>query len=108
MSLNQGPAVAESPARNPYTDRNSLEFQFRARRFAKVRALIEAALAERGEARILDLGGTETYWLIGEDFIRQNRDKLPGTEHFSRHWPAMLRIRISSPASSSTLFTPIQ
>jgi hypothetical protein len=76
MSLNQGPAVAESPARNPYTDRNSLEFQFRARRFAKVRALIEAALAERGEARILDLGGTETYWLIGEDFIRQNREKL--------------------------------
>ncbi len=76
MSLSEGSAIAEKPVRNPYTDRTSLEFKFRARRFAKVQALIEDALAERGEARILDLGGTETYWLIGEDFIQKNRDRI--------------------------------
>lgn len=76
MPLGEGSAVAGRPVRDPYSDRASLEFRFRARRFAKVRALIEDALAERGEARILDLGGTETYWLIGEDFIEQNRNRI--------------------------------
>lgn len=69
-------AIEAPIGRDPYSDRNSLEFKFRSRRFAKVQELIEAALAERGEARILDLGGTETYWLIGEDFIRQHRGKI--------------------------------
>ncbi|PYE89729.1 SAM-dependent methyltransferase [Phyllobacterium leguminum] len=68
--------VEKIQARNPYTDPTSLEFKFRARRFAKVRELIEDALEERGEAHILDLGGTEGYWLIGEDFINQHRGRL--------------------------------
>lgn len=68
--------VEETKARNPYADPTSLEFKFRARRFAKVRELIEDALEERGEAHILDLGGTEAYWLIGEDFINQHRGRL--------------------------------
>ncbi|WP_309082656.1 SAM-dependent methyltransferase [Chelativorans sp.] len=76
MISEQSSTVADTPVRNPYTDRTSLEFRFRTRRFAKVRALIEDALAEKGSARILDLGGTEVYWLIGEDFIRQNRHRL--------------------------------
>ncbi|WP_420961933.1 methyltransferase domain-containing protein [Brucella sp. IR073] len=69
-------STEDAKARNPYADRTSLEFTFRARRFAKVRELIEDALEERGEAHVLDLGGTEGYWLIGEDFINQHRGRL--------------------------------
>lgn len=66
-----------APAKaDPYANAQSLEFRFRARRFAEVRRLIEAILAERGRADILDLGGTETYWRIGADFIRENRHRI--------------------------------
>lgn len=61
---------------DPYKDRNSIEFRFRSRRFVRIRALIETILSERGEAEILDLGGRETYWQIGRDFIEDNREKL--------------------------------
>jgi len=64
-------------ARNdPYTNKNSLEFGMRQRRFAAVQALIAAAIAEHGFCHILDLGGTETYWLIGRDFLEKNRGRL--------------------------------
>ncbi|WP_245417546.1 class I SAM-dependent methyltransferase [Aminobacter sp. AP02] len=33
-------------------------------------------MGERGQAHILDIGGTETYWLIGRDFLRQNRSRI--------------------------------
>lgn len=61
---------------DPYQDRTSLEFSFRAKRFTAVRKLIENALAERGRCDIVDLGGTEKYWLVGEEFIRANRSRL--------------------------------
>jgi hypothetical protein len=61
---------------DPYKNSKSLEFGFRAKRFQHVQKLIQAVLDERGHAEILDLGGTETYWLIGEDFIRRNRNRL--------------------------------
>jgi hypothetical protein len=61
---------------DPYQNRSSLEFGFRSRRFAMVRRLIEKILAEKGRADILDLGGTEKYWLIGEDFVQANRHRL--------------------------------
>lgn len=61
---------------DPYKNRRSLEFGFRAKRFQHVQKLIQAVLDERGHAEILDLGGTETYWLIGEEFIRSNRHRL--------------------------------
>jgi hypothetical protein len=65
------------PARaDPYQNRESLEFRLRARRFAKIEALIESILSEKGHCDILDLGGTETYWLIGEEFVRRNRHRL--------------------------------
>lgn len=64
------------PTADPYADKASLEFRFRARRFAQVRSLIDAVIAERGFCRIVDLGGTEKYWLIGEDFIRAHRTRL--------------------------------
>ena len=70
-------ATATQPARvDPYTDKTSIEFQFRVRRFAHVRRLIESAIAEKGRCDILDLGGTEIYWLVGEDLIRKHRDRL--------------------------------
>lgn len=68
--------TAKADSRSPYTDPGSLEFKFRSRRFAKIQNLMEKILAERGRCDIVDLGGTETYWLIGEDFIRRNRDRL--------------------------------
>jgi hypothetical protein len=70
---------------DPYRDPNSIEFSFRMRRFSAVRQLIQAALDERGRCEILDLGGTETYWLVGKDFIHANRARLGftilNTEH---------------------------
>lgn len=65
-----------APRSDPYTNRQSIEFGFRARRFAQVQKLIQSILDEQGHAEILDLGGTETYWLVGEEFIRSNRDRL--------------------------------
>lgn len=81
MTLQQlvagGTADLHAPAKaDPYQNRKSLEFGFRAKRFAMVRRMIEDILAEKGEAHILDLGGTEKYWLIGEDFIQANRHRL--------------------------------
>ncbi|MDN2564796.1 class I SAM-dependent methyltransferase [Aquibium sp. A9E412] len=80
MSFSQAAGLAGEtvgPRRpDPYTDTQSREFGFRARRFAHVRRLIEAVLDERGEADIVDLGGTETYWLIGADFMRAHRHRL--------------------------------
>jgi hypothetical protein len=65
------------PARSdPYRDPNSIEFGFRARRFGAVRQLMQAAIDERGRCEGLDLGGTETYWLVGKDFIQANRERL--------------------------------
>ena len=61
---------------DPYKNRNSIEFRFRSRRFVRIQGLIETIIAERGKARILDLGGRETYWQIGRDFIEVNRDNL--------------------------------
>ncbi|MBK8456762.1 MAG: class I SAM-dependent methyltransferase [Phyllobacteriaceae bacterium] len=69
------PAVVE-PRANPYLDQTSIEFRFRARRFERVKAMIAMTIAERGHCDILDLGGTETYWRIGAEFIAANRDKL--------------------------------
>jgi SAM-dependent methyltransferase len=69
-------AANETRIRSPNTDRASLILKLRAHRFAKVRELIEDALEERGQARILDLGGIETCWHIGEDFLSEHRGRL--------------------------------
>lgn len=61
---------------DPLSDPRSIERRFRSRRFAHVRALIEECLAERGRADILDLGGTEQYWAIGEDYLKALGDKI--------------------------------
>lgn len=61
---------------NPYIDPTSLRFRFRKRRFPAVAALIDEAIAKRGFCSVLDVGGTETYWLIGKDFLDARAGKL--------------------------------
>jgi hypothetical protein len=62
--------------RDPYKNKKSIEFGFRAKRFMEIRKVIQEILDEQGHCHVLDLGGSEKYWLIGEDFINANRDKL--------------------------------
>jgi hypothetical protein len=81
MSINElaadGLVDGSQPAKaDPYLNRKSIEFKFRAQRFAEVRRMIQAVLDEKGHAEILDLGGTEKYWLIGEEFVQANRHRL--------------------------------
>lgn len=61
---------------DPYANKQSLEFSFRQRRFEQIQSLIQAIMDKKGSCEILDLGGTETYWLIGEDFIQRNRNSI--------------------------------
>ncbi|HEY5411992.1 MAG TPA: class I SAM-dependent methyltransferase, partial [Caulobacteraceae bacterium] len=56
-------------AENP----NSLSSRFRRARARRVVELIEAAFSERGEVRVIDLGGEPDYWLRVFD-----RDLLEG------------------------------
>lgn len=73
------PPAALPVRANPYENRQSLEFRLRTRRVGKILSLIETILSEKGRCDILDLGGTETYWLIAEDFVRRNRPRLSFT-----------------------------
>jgi hypothetical protein len=61
---------------DPYLDTNSIESRFRAKRFRRVQAMLDAMLAESGRVEILDLGGTEKYWNIARDFLDANRDNI--------------------------------
>lgn len=73
------------PADNPYDTPQTLPFQFRAKRFAQVAALIDKVIAAKGSARIIDIGGTEQYWNIAKDYLPGkpveihlvNLDKVP-------------------------------
>jgi hypothetical protein len=71
--------------RNPYADKNSIEFKFRSKRFEKLQRLLESILAVQNRARILDMGGTESYWLIGENFLRKNEGRIDITLVNTRH-----------------------
>lgn len=66
----------QQAGRDPMLDRSSMEFGFRAKRFVEVRRLIETVIAERGSCSIVDLGGTERYWGIGEEFLDENRSRI--------------------------------
>lgn len=51
-------------------DREALALRFRRRRLGVFTPLIEAAFAERGRCRIIDLGGRAAYWsLFDRDFL---------------------------------------
>lgn len=70
---NTWPAPARS---NPYEDNKSWEAGFRANRFRKIAEIIESVISEKGECRVVDLGGTEEYWRIGEEFLKRNAGKI--------------------------------
>jgi hypothetical protein len=44
-----------------------IKLGFRARRLARFVAMLDEVIAARGEARVIDLGGTADYWLALED-----------------------------------------
>ncbi len=52
-----------------YGDRRSLSRRFREKRFALVAAIIDRIIAEKGQCRIADFGGTKYYWDIASDFV---------------------------------------
>lgn len=65
-------AVRPAPAHTvetTYLDPRSRSFQFRQRRFAAVRALIDDIVARKGRCRIADIGGTDYYWRIADDLL---------------------------------------
>ncbi|MEX6506010.1 class I SAM-dependent methyltransferase [Jiella sp. M17.18] len=64
--------VKPDPLSNPL----SIERRFRARRFEHVRSLIEECLQQKERVEIVDLGGTEKYWLIAEDFLREQSGRV--------------------------------
>lgn len=59
--------------KNPYQNRNSLEFRFRLKRFRFIREIINDVLRRREVCRILDVGGTRLYWDLGKDLIDRGR-----------------------------------
>lgn len=68
--------AATAPSRDPYVNKKSIEFGFRAKRFQVIQSIMQEILDEKGHCNVLDLGGSEKYWLIGEDFIKANRHRL--------------------------------
>lgn len=53
-----------------YGNPRSVGSRLRARRFAHLLPLIESAFREKGSVRIVDLGGTPTYWrLLSPDYL---------------------------------------
>lgn len=55
-------------------DANSLSNRFRRKRDVRLRAVIDAIHASRGQVRILDMGGTLEYWSrVGLDYLRSRK-----------------------------------
>ncbi|MBX3567265.1 MAG: class I SAM-dependent methyltransferase [Rhizobiaceae bacterium] len=75
-AADQAALIGETKGRNPYVDSQSIEFRFRSKRFETVRAQIQAILDRKEVAEIIDLGGTEDYWLIGREFLARNRGRI--------------------------------
>lgn len=62
--------------RDPYQHRTSLEYRFRLKRFQHIRALVDSVLKTSHSCRILDIGGTETYWDLGRDLLDSGRVQI--------------------------------
>ncbi|GGD16703.1 class I SAM-dependent methyltransferase [Aureimonas glaciei] len=61
---------------DPMASDRSVEFRFRARRFAYIASIIEELLETRTSIRILDVGGTEDYWRIARELLARYRDRI--------------------------------
>ena len=92
---------------DPMSNPRSVERRFRTRRFQNVRRLLEAALREKETIEVLDLGGTEAYWAIADDFLAEHRGRvtitLVNNEPIDPPKHAAVR-GISGDACSSDLF----
>lgn len=70
-----------------YGNPRSVGSRLRARRLAHFLPLVESIFSERGAVRILDIGGTTTYWrLLSPDYLASRRFEitlvnLPGEIH---------------------------
>lgn len=64
------PGAVRYTVENVYLDRKTLSFRSRQKRFRHVQAMIERVLQTKGHCRIADIGGTEYYWEVGGDFVR--------------------------------------
>lgn len=64
MTLATADTLPRYSIANTYSDPAAASFRYRARRFAYLKPLIEAIIAEKGSCRIADIGGTEYYWNI--------------------------------------------
>jgi hypothetical protein len=72
LSIDEAPAAQK----DPYLDPNSLRFKFRQRRFQTIAGQVDHILSTQATCSILDLGGTETYWRIGGDFLRERAGRI--------------------------------
>lgn len=71
VGLGSSHARARHTVEETYLNRQSLSFQARQRRFRHIRPIIERIIEKKGRCRIADIGGTEYYWGICEDFIQR-------------------------------------
>ena len=55
-----------------YGNPKSPAYNFRAKRFAEIRPLIDTIIAAKGSCRIADIGGTEYYWNIFGTYVQDN------------------------------------
>lgn len=69
------PTVGEK-SREVYKDRNSFRFRLRQARSKYIVAMIDDVFKRKGRVSILDMGGSEDYWLILPDGYLQSRNVL--------------------------------
>ncbi len=61
---------------DPYENPESMEFGFRKKRFAPFVEMVHDFNPERRPVSILDLGGTETYWMIARDLFEKYHGRI--------------------------------
>ncbi len=66
----RGPLVdVERMIKRAYGNPQALSRRFRARRFDRIKSLIDDIIAREGACRIADIGGSAYYWDIARDFV---------------------------------------
>ena len=58
---------------DPYLNPRSLVYRLRQKRYQQARVLIDEIVSKHGRCRILDVGGTESYWSIASTHINDRR-----------------------------------
>lgn len=56
-----------------YNSENSIAFKLRKKRSERIKTIISEIFNEFGEVKIIDIGGTKTYWkIIPHEFLKEN------------------------------------